>query len=94
MSTLDIAAAGITTLIWATGYRPDFDWITLPSCDAQGYPIQRRGVTSYRGLYFLGLEWQHSAQSHIIPGLGEDAAYLAPIIAALARHGWAPAADW
>ncbi len=86
-STLDIAAAELTALIWATGYRPDFDWLTLPICGAQGYPIQRRGVASCRGLYFLGLEWQHSAQSHIFPGLGADAAYLAPIIAARARHG-------
>ncbi len=92
-STLDIAAAGITTLIWATGYRPDFGWLKLPICDAQGYPIQRRGVAPYRGLYFLGLEWQHSAQSHIFPGLGDDAAYLAPLIAAGARHGWAITAD-
>jgi putative flavoprotein involved in K+ transport len=84
-STLDIAAAGIAALIWATGYRPDFGWLKLPISDAQGYPLQRRGVASYRGLYFLGLEWQHSAQSHIFPGLGADAAYLAPIIAARGR---------
>jgi len=44
-------------------------------------------VTPHAGLYFLGLEWQHSAQSHIFPGLGEDATYLAPISAARARRG-------
>lgn len=85
-TTLHIAAAAITALIWATGYRPDIAWLKLSACDAQGYPIERQGVSAYRGLYFLGLEWRHSAQSYIFPGLAQDAAYLAPIIAAWAQR--------
>lgn len=53
---LDLGAVGITSLIWATGFRPDFGWIALPLCDAKGYPIHRRGITAIQWLYFLGLE--------------------------------------
>jgi len=54
----------------------------LPVVDSDGYPIQRRGVTKYSGLYFLGLPWLHSRRSGILFGVGDDAAYLATHIAA------------
>ena len=85
-TTLDIAAAAITALIWATGYRPDIAWLKLSACDAQGDPIARQGVSAYRGRYFLRLEWRHGAQSYIFPGLAQDAACLAPISAARAQR--------
>jgi putative flavoprotein involved in K+ transport len=78
---LDIAEAGIRTLIWATGYRPDFGWIRLPILDEDGYPIHRRGVTDYPGLYFLGLRWLYTRRSSLLGGVGEDAAYLASAMA-------------
>lgn len=78
---LDLGAAGITTVLWATGYRPRYDWVRLPVFAADGYPLHTRGVTDVPGLYFLGLEWQHTAQSHVFQGLGADAAYLAEVIA-------------
>jgi putative flavoprotein involved in K+ transport len=74
---LDLAKAGVTAVIWATGYRPDFRWVGLPFLDAEGYPVQRRGVTAIPGLYVLGLDWLHSAKSGLFAGVGEDAAYLA-----------------
>jgi putative flavoprotein involved in K+ transport len=74
---LDLAAAGVSTVIWATGYRPDLSWVRLPFLDAEGYPIQRRGVTAVPGLYILGLDWLHTAKSGLFAGIGEDAAYLA-----------------
>ena len=49
----------------------------LPFLDAEGYPIQRRGVTENPGLYVLGLDWLHSAKSGLFAGVGEDAAHLA-----------------
>jgi hypothetical protein len=50
--------------------------------DADGYSIQKRGVTEYGGLYFLGMPWLHNRKSGILFGVGEDAAYLAAHIAA------------
>ena len=72
---------GISTVIWAMGYRPDLGWVGLPILDTDGYPIQRRGVTSVPGLYILGLDWLHTARSGLFTGVGEDAAYLAAQIA-------------
>jgi putative flavoprotein involved in K+ transport len=80
-SELDLEAAGVSTVIWATGYRPDLGWVQLPVYDAEGYPVQRRGVTAVPGLYFLGLDWLHSAKSGLFAGIGEDAAYLAAQVA-------------
>lgn len=74
---LDMAEAGITTVIWATGYRPDFGWVQLPFLDVEGYPVQRRGVTAVPGLYVLGLDWLHTAKSGLFAGIGEDAAFVA-----------------
>jgi putative flavoprotein involved in K+ transport len=81
-SNITLATAGISTVIWATGYRPDLGWVGLPFLDPDGYPIQRRGVTNIPGLYILGLDWLYSAGSGIFPGLAEDAAYLATSMAA------------
>jgi putative flavoprotein involved in K+ transport len=78
---LDIEATGIGAVVWATGYRPDLDWVRLPVLDAAGYPVQRRGVTAVSGLYILGLDWLHSAKSGLFVGIGEDAAHLAAQIA-------------
>ena len=84
---LDLADTGISTVIWATGYRPDLDWVGLPILDADGWPRQRRGVTEIPGLYILGLDWLHSVKSGLFPGVGEDAAYLAAVLAARPAAG-------
>lgn len=68
-------------VVWATGYRADFGWIEPPVLDARGLPVQRRGVTSAPGLYFLGLPWMHTRGSALIGWVGRDAAYLASRIA-------------
>ncbi|HEX4572351.1 MAG TPA: hypothetical protein VH184_18105, partial [Dongiaceae bacterium] len=81
LTELDIEAAGITNVIWATSYRFDFSFVKLPVLDGDGYPIQKRGVTAYPGLYFLGLPWLHNAKSGLIYGVGEDAAHIAESIA-------------
>jgi putative flavoprotein involved in K+ transport len=78
---LALANVEIRTVIWAMGYRPHLDWVGLPFLDAEGYPIQRRGVTPIPGLYILGLDWLHTAKSGLFAGVGEDAAYLAGQIA-------------
>ena len=65
------------------GYRVHFDFslVKLPVTDGDGYPIQKRGVTEFDGLYFLGMPWLHSRKSGILFGVGDDAAYLAAHIA-------------
>jgi putative flavoprotein involved in K+ transport len=80
--TLDVAAAGISTIIWANGFRYDFGWIDLPvfadptspSCRV---PVHKRGIAAIPGVYFLGLPWLHKLKSAFLNGVGEDAAHLA-----------------
>jgi putative flavoprotein involved in K+ transport len=79
---LDLAASDISTLIWATGFINDFGWLDVPVLDAGGNPVQRHGVTSSPGLYFLGLRRMHKPKSGFLFGVGEDAAYLAQQVAA------------
>ncbi len=74
---LDLAAAGISTVIWASGYRLDFGWLDLPILDEYGVPRQHRGVSEVPGLYFLGLPWLHTFLSAALVGVGSDARHLA-----------------
>lgn len=83
---LDLAAAGITSVVWATGFRRDFGWIDAPVLDDRGEPIHRRGVTECPGLYFLGLPWLHKLKSSVLCGVGDDAAHLADQIASSAAR--------
>jgi putative flavoprotein involved in K+ transport len=73
---LDLEAAGIGTILWTTGYRPDFGWMGLPILDEWGFPKQRRGVADVPGLYFLGLSWQHTQASATLVGPMLDAPHL------------------
>ena len=81
LSEVDLGADGITNIIWATGYAFDFSFVKLPVLDGDGYPVQRRGVTNYAGLFFVGLSWLHNAKSGLLYGVGDDAAYIAERIA-------------
>ena len=78
---LDLSAEGISTIIWATGFKYDYSWIKLPVTGKHGYPVQRRGVTAWPGLYFTGLHWMYSAKSAQFIGVSEDAEYVATHIA-------------
>jgi putative flavoprotein involved in K+ transport len=73
---LDLAASGINSVLWTTGFRPDYRWIDLPILDDMGYPRHTRGVTDVPGLYLLGLLWQHNQSSATLFGVNEDARYL------------------
>lgn len=79
---LDLAEAGIASIIWATGYALDFGWLKVDSFDANGRPQHRRGVSAEPGLYFLGLPWLSRRGSTFIWGVWHDAKYLAEHIAA------------
>ena len=79
---LELESAGISSVVWATGYKFDFSWIKLPAFDEDGYPHQKRGVTEYPGLYFIGLPFLHTSRSGLLAGAGDDAAHVASAIAA------------
>jgi putative flavoprotein involved in K+ transport len=80
---LDLEAAGITTVIWSTGFRSDWSWVRVPAFDGTGYPTHHRGVTSVPGLFVLGLPWQHTWGSGRFAGVARDARYLAPRVEAV-----------
>ena len=91
-TSVDLVAEGVSTVIWAAGYTPDLRWVDLPFLASDGYPVQRRGVTQVPGLYVLGLDWLHTAKSGLFAGIGDDAGYLASMIAAQTDHGGGPSA--
>jgi len=76
VSELNLKSAGITSVIWATGYKFDFGFIKLPIFDEDGFPVQKRGVTEFSGLYFVGLPFLHTAASGLLAGVGEDARHI------------------
>jgi putative flavoprotein involved in K+ transport len=72
----------VTNVIWCTGFRTDFSWIDLPVLGEDGEPMHDRGVVpSEPGLYFIGLPFQYSKSSDVLPGIGRDHAYVAERIA-------------
>lgn len=74
---LDLAAAGITSIVWATGFRADYSWLHVDAFDEAGRPLHQRGVSPETGVYFLGLPWQSRRGSSFIWGVWHDAKYLA-----------------
>jgi putative flavoprotein involved in K+ transport len=75
---LDLASAGITTVIWATGFGVDYSWLNVDGVlDERGWPVQKRGVSPAQGMYFLGLPWLSRRGSSFIWGVWHDAKYLA-----------------
>ena len=79
--SLDLKKAGITSIIWATGYAQDFSWLKADALDEKGRPVHERGVSKVPGLYFLGLPWLSRRASSFIWGVWHDADYVAGKIA-------------
>jgi putative flavoprotein involved in K+ transport len=79
VSHLNLKDAGVSAIVWASGFRYEFDWVKLPIFDNGGEPVHRRGVTQFPGVYFLGLRWLYKRKSAFLlrSGPAEDAAYLA-----------------
>ncbi|MGW8763631.1 flavin-containing monooxygenase [Streptomyces sp. NPDC055815] len=78
---LDLAGAGITSIVWATGFASDYGWLDVDAFDEAGRPDQRRGVSSEPGVYFLGLPWLSRRGSSFIWGVWHDARYVGDHIA-------------
>ncbi|MBP1326257.1 putative flavoprotein involved in K+ transport [Leucobacter exalbidus] len=75
--SLDLAEAGVTSIVWATGFHVDYSWLQVDAFDERGRPRQQRGVSTEPGIYFLGLPWQSRRGSSFIWGVWHDAKYLA-----------------
>ena len=82
VDSLDLHSAGITSIVWATGYRRNYDWLELPVLDRRGEIAQYQGVTSMPGVYVLGQRFQHYRSSNFIDGVGRDALAVAEHITA------------
>ena len=78
---LNLAEAGIGSIVWATGFAVDFGWLKVDAFDEKGRPRHQRGVSAEPGIYFLGLPWLSRRGSSFIWGVWHDARYLADHIA-------------
>jgi putative flavoprotein involved in K+ transport len=83
---LNLAKAGITSIIWATGFSADYTWLKVDVFDERGRPRHQRGVSVEPGIYFLGLPWQSRRASSFIWGVWHDAKYLADRISTQRKY--------
>jgi len=85
--SLNLAQAGISTIIWATGFALDFGWLQVDAFDDKGRPKHLRGVSPEQGIYFLGLPWLSRRGSSFIWGVWHDASYIAAQIGIQRSYG-------
>jgi putative flavoprotein involved in K+ transport len=83
---LDTAVEGITSIIWATGFRHEYGLVRAPVFAADGFPLQKRGVSVQPGLFFVGMPWMPSLQTGNLIGVGEAAAHVAHAVGVRADH--------
>lgn len=81
LTELDLSSAGVTSIIWATGFTQDFGWLKVDAFDEKGKPRHQRGVSSEPGVYFVGLPWLSRRGSTFIWGVWHDAKHIAGHIA-------------
>jgi len=77
LESLDLAQAGITTVLWATGFTFDYSWLQVDAFDEKGEPFHKRGISAESGIYFLGLPNLVNRASSFIYGVWHDAKYIA-----------------
>lgn len=92
-TSLDLTAAGITSIVWAIGYRPDYRWVRVGVFDGTGRPTHERGVTAVGDLYFLGLPWLHTWGSGRFLGIARDAEHVAAEVKRRRRGVLVPALE-
>ncbi|MEM7396339.1 MAG: pyridine nucleotide-disulfide oxidoreductase, partial [Verrucomicrobiota bacterium] len=78
---LDFAAAGIETVLWATGFRPEYPWLDVPVLDRKGRVRHDGGVVVHPGLYIIGLPFLRRRKSSFIHGAEDDARFIAQHLA-------------
>jgi putative flavoprotein involved in K+ transport len=79
---LDLRKAGITTILWATGFRPDHRYIEAPVFDRKGQIRHEGGIVTAPGLYVIGMPFLRRRKSSLIDGAGDDARHLCAHLAA------------
>ncbi len=77
IESLNIRQAGITCVIWASGFRFDYSLVKAPVLDDFGFPVAPHGKTQYPGLYFLGMPWLDRMKTGFLVGVGDAAAWVA-----------------
>jgi putative flavoprotein involved in K+ transport len=83
IAALDIEAAGIGAVIWATGFDGDYAWLRLPGVlDDHGRPLHEDGASPWPGVFYMGLPWMTRRRSALIVGLPADAPWIAGLVAA------------
>jgi putative flavoprotein involved in K+ transport len=80
--TLDLARSGIRTILWATGFRPDYSWLQVPVLDRKGRLRHDGGIVPSPGMYVMGLQFLRRRKSALIDGAGDDARELSAHLAA------------
>ncbi len=83
---IGLRGAGVTSVVWATGFRSDWSWVQVPAFEPSGYPAHYRGVTTVPGLYVIGLPWLHTWGSGRFAGVSRDARHLAQRVAEYGRR--------
>jgi putative flavoprotein involved in K+ transport len=78
---MDLTTGEIKTIIWATGYRPDYTWLELPVLDRKGMLRHDGGVVDSPGLYLMGTQFLRRRKSALIDGAGDDARDLSGYLA-------------
>lgn len=87
IESIDLRAAGIRAVVWATGYRRDYTWLKIPILDGDGEIRHNGGIVPRPGLYVLGLRFMRRRKSSFIDGVGPDTADLSMHLAAYLGHG-------
>ena len=77
LARLDLAEAGVGTVIWCTGFNADWRWVKVDVFDDDGRPLHKEGITDEPGLYFVGLPWLSKRKSGLLLGVAEDASRVA-----------------
>ena len=86
---MDLAAGAIKTIIWATGYRPDYSWLEVPVLDRKGMIRHDGGVVAAPGMYLMGAVFLRRRKSTLIDGAGDDARDLSAHLASYLDGGLA-----
>jgi len=90
--SLDLVRSGIRSIIWATGFRPDFSWLDVPVLDRKGRIRHDGGVVDSPGMYLMGMQFLRRRKSALIDGAADDARDLSAHLASY-LHGEADVPD-
>jgi putative flavoprotein involved in K+ transport len=88
--SMDLTTGEIRTIVWATGYRPDYSWLNVPVLDRKSQVRHDGGVTDHPGLYLMGMQFLRRRKSALIDGAGDDARDLSDHLASYLRQGSPP----